>query len=108
LRIFNANNGDAAVPARIADQSLPSAAIDTAEREVRRIRRKGLIAIEPDPTGRRAFQGSQRPLIAADLNFGDTVNHNFEGTLAIAAATPYIGANRRFRLRINNRGHEQS
>jgi hypothetical protein len=63
FRILDTDDGDAPVAARIADQLLAAATVDSSEAKVGHITRQGRRADHPPPLGRLALFGDETALI---------------------------------------------
>jgi hypothetical protein len=89
LRIFDTDHRDAAVLAGIAQQLHAAASVDALKTKVRRPLRHDARALEAAPLGRLSRESSYAALIAADLDFRNVVDVNFNRALTavwIAAA----------------------
>jgi hypothetical protein len=86
LGIFDADNCRAAL-AGVANQLLATAAVDSGEAEVRSITRHGAGAFEAAPLSRLAGEIADNALIAADLDLGRAVHHDFNCAFTLIAIT---------------------
>jgi hypothetical protein len=91
LRIVDADHGGTAV-ARIANQLLAAAAIDSGEAKIDRIAGHFDVANEAAPLRGLTGEVAKSGMVASNFDFGGAVDDNFNGAFpAISAAASDIG-----------------
>jgi hypothetical protein len=93
MDIVNADHSDTTIAVGTLLEVLLAVTVDSLEVKVMGSRRQRLVAIEAPPFYWRSIDADEPAFISSNLNFGYTVDDDFEGALSISGTTRNVGVN---------------